>query len=343
LLGTLPIETVADTSCAQKGGSEVEVYPTTASYGRFNRLMTVGARRVAQDAYVGGMWAMDMDGANAPADGTYIANMRNWIASDGATVSMVGVGELLHFRRFDDQGAPAGDLLDVSPDGPARLAVAANGSGALAAWAFDDTIRVRGIANDGSFAGPQVDVAPAEDGVTIAAAAAPSGFAVAWTSMEAPGDYRTYFLRTALDGTGGTPLEVTRGAQVHEVVRLVPTTSGHVLLINGGLGEWASYALMFDDQGDVASPAYELEGADFVWDAAAFGDELSIVATRAGREPQFRAFDATFSAMSSWVCLDAATSASEPIAIDVDPNGYAVLYRTANDAINLVRFDHVGQ
>jgi hypothetical protein len=320
----------------------VEVYSAVGGPPRFDRLVTVGANRAAQEASIGGFVAMDMDGGNPSAEVIYASILHNQIASDGASLGVVAVEETLLFQRFDDQGALVGGLLDVSPDAPAKVAIAAHSGGWLMAWQFADTVRARVVASDGSFAGPTADLGTGAADLTIVAAPAPGGFAVAWSGNVGAGEYRTYFVHTAADGSGGSVVEVARGAEPHEVVRLVPTPTGHALLLNGGPPIWAAYVVLFDGNGEVASPAFDLEGAFVTRDVAVLGSEIGVVAGRASDETEFRAFDATMAPLGPWVCLAGPTSSGEPAAIDIDPNGYAVLYRTPAGATNLARFDRLG-
>jgi hypothetical protein len=176
-------------------------------------------------------------------------------------------------------------------------------------------------------------------------------FGVAWT--EGSSFDRARFARVSITGIESDVAPILESAEPHELLKLVATSQGYVLVLVTGTGENEfQYFLSLDQDGQPSASAKRLEGQYLGWDLAANGDNLGFVATRAlTYQSSFRPLDQDLNAIGPWVCLDGPASTFDAMAVDADPSGFAVLYRAAppiddptapDRAVMFVRFDTTG-
>jgi hypothetical protein len=180
------------------------------------------------------------------------------------------------------------------------------------------------------------------DVLFLSVARAADDFAVLWTGKRPDDTFQSSFVKLDIDGTLGAPVDITAADELHQINKLVATPNGFAALVMAGPPTFSPYLLLLDENGAVRGSAHRLMGAYFGWDLSVGDDAIGIVAARESGEPQFRPFDLDGEPLGPWVCLTGVTDISLPSAVDQNGDGWAVIYRDAQGAIQFSTFDRLG-
>ncbi len=346
-LGNVPVIQVPDTECVPRGGSSVELYPGDPGAPVFGQLGKVGERRFASGGIVPGFVVFGADGSEASMVITSAEDQQAF-ASEGMQLAEAGLtGSTIFYQRYDALGSAVGGAVELTSNASRAPYVGAGEGQSLIAWTESTALKARGIDSDGQAAGAAFEIASiaTPDSVKASILRRQDGFAVIWSERVSAFQYRTRFALATSTELEGPPIDVIEDAPEHELVQAIKTPSGYAVLISGGPLDYAPYILVLDEAGERTMPAARLMGSFMGYGLAAQGEELGVVAPLDSEEPGFRAFDAALKPLGPWVCLDAKTDINDPIGIDSDGAGYAVVYRRETEAGGAeiyARFDRLG-
>jgi hypothetical protein len=169
-----------------------------------------------------------------------------------------------------------------------------------------------------------------------------ASFAIAWSDRRvADGRHRTLLALASAAGMTGAAVTVHAAQGTHRMVQIVPIQGGFALLEEvGGM----PLVVFVDEEGAVTGPALRLLGTQGAWGIATRGDQLVVLAWRDDDREALRAFDFTGTPTGDWVCLNApSTNYEHGASIDVEGDGYLVLYREADEAEKLVHVTDANQ
>jgi hypothetical protein len=343
VLAPLEIVDEADTDCAPIGLPGTQILTPAQATVPFDRLVRVGTKR-AGGGTPGGAFTFDPDGGNQSqvfgAGAEY-----NIMASEGDRLGILAQSDAtIVYGRFDAKGKQDGDVLDVSEDQPANLAVGGGDGEALAVWGIPGRMRARGIVH-GQLAGEAFDfgVGTIDNYFTASVTRQSDGFAIAWSGNATPDEFRTMFMTTTVDGEHSEQKELTRSSTVHRVAKLARTPSGYALLIDIDSAPRAPVVVILDPTGTVVGKAHRFLGVSHGWDLAVHEGDLGLVARRATGEIAFRALDGQGAPIAPWRCV---TTPSDDLyqsaGIDDDEEGFAILHRTPDGAEALSLVDRTG-
>jgi hypothetical protein len=343
------VETVAipDAACVSAGGTVRVVYPAPAALG-FVTLENVGARWLASAREDRGFVLFDADGANASAQPNPLSRNARARATSGGIETFGAVNQGLAFRRYDLQGNAIGDAVlattDTTATGP-NLSPADGGT--LLVWGlpfnvYASVVDAQGELDAGAFA---LEGSSPKSLFRSAVVADGARHAVAWSVRETDdARFRTRFAFFT-PGESPTPATTLYGtASPQEVVAIVRSSTGFRVLVHAPPPGPGALLLEVDANGTRIGPARVLVGVTEALGLAAQGDELGVVALRPDKRVAFRPLTSKLEAAGPWVCLDApaTTNPDFTAAIAPDGQGYAVLYRAADDGQSLRRFDKLG-
>ncbi len=345
-LGDIELIDEADTACEATSAQAIELYAATANPPGYDRLAAVGNRWMATSgSYPTGFVTFDAAGANPSAAPLKHADEYNFAASEGSSIAVVGTtAAQILFQRYDDADGLVGGPLLVAAQEPVNLAIAGGGGESIIVWGVGTNMRARAVASNGTFAGPTFGFGPGSiDGYFSGAATyADPGFAVAWTG-EVNNTYVTSFALLSTTGVVGAEVTVLSTDMAHSVVKIAKRSPGYALLLNVDFTPWRPVLVMIGDDGLVYGSGHGLLGASTGFDLAARTADIGVVAKRSSGETQFRSFDLNGTAIGPWVCLNGSVvSLAETAAIAPQSTGFAIVYRTDDEAEAFIEVDSLG-
>jgi hypothetical protein len=359
-LGGLTIVDEPDMACTAAGGTTTTVYMGPVS-PPISRLRMVAARRVAGGPDVGGFVTFNVDGTSPSSPPTMVGAVSTDVTSEDTAIGAVGSDPTdVVYQRFDPSGNLLGPPITVvahlSSD-PVGVAIGGGGGNSLVVWGAGGGLYAAGI-NAGALAGAPFQLATNVYTSSVYATIVPSatGYAIAWTGDPVVGVTESSVAFASATALTGPPTTLTISGMGFKVRRIVASSSGYVLLVDGALaGQDDVYVIPLNGSGQVAGAAHRLVGSDIAEDMAILGGQLGVVASKIlinngdsaspGHRKLFRPLDLTGKALGSWICVGADEPGNVPVdmAIDADGTGFAVMSQDPTGAEVLTRFNAMGQ
>lgn len=357
-LGDLTTVDEPDVPCVPSGGTNVQLFPAGGNGGpAVTLLQSLGAKRFATGPDLPGFITFDPAGTNPQLVNIPQGAVQTVLVSEGTTVgSMVAGNGTVSYQRYDAAGAATGNAVtlasNITPI-PSAIWTASSTAGTLGVWAHGDTLSVAGVTTAGAAAGAAWTLATGGVSAHVAVATSNDKFMIASSFTQSGGTTAAQLQLATLTGPSGSAVPLTSSTVAIEVKSIVPTSSGYLLVVEGG-GDNKVYLVPVNATGQVSGVARRLLGGDAPWALASRGDEVGLVTMSndlvvnnvypGPRRPMFRSFDATGKPLGPWVCLDdyIPVAQLQDMAIMTDGNGYSVVYKTKSDATNLIRFDRLG-
>jgi len=331
--------------CVPHGGVSVELYAAAPETPTFDTLAHVANRRLAGGP--SGFATFGMDGS-APTSSLLVPFESTLVASEGNSIGAVGLssGSVL-FQRYLADETPVGNATTIASGMMSALAIGGGGGSSLVLLRDGGVIRARRVSPSGVLwplwpltldsAWPLTDM-------TARVVGGGDSYAAVWSGKRSDGQFSSWFIQVKATGAHGSPFNMTASAAEHWVSGFVSTTKGYAMLYSGGNPPSAAYLVTQDDMGGAAGQGWKLGGAAYGLGLASNNGALGVLVKRDSGELAFRRYhDWTGAPLGPWVCLDGPSSdSSDMAAIDADGAGWAIVYRTPQGAVRLLRIDADG-